>query len=179
MPITNALPELECDLTFYPAIDEDPQTLTPAQIQDYNKKGFVFPLDVFTSEEAEANRAYFDDILEKALNAGYSSYNVQRWHIHCRGIYDIITANRLLDYVQDILGENLIIRGSHCFCKLPGDEKQVAWHQDASYWPISPSKIVTAWLAIDDVDEENGAMQIIPGSHLHGQIPFDRSTAED
>ena len=81
--------------------------------------------------------------------------------------------------VASSLATNLVIRGSHSFCKLPGDEKQVAWHQDASYWPITPSKIVTAWLAIDDVDEENGAMQIIPGSHLQGQIPFDRSKPEE
>jgi len=35
---------------------------------------------------------------------------------------------------------------------------------------------VTIWLAIDDVDEENGPMTVIPGSHLHGQIPFENST---
>ena len=179
MAITNAMPDLARELTFYPAETTDPQTLTRDQVENFNKKGFVFPLEVFTPKEAEANRAYFDDIIQKALEAGFTSYNVQRWHIYCQGIYDIITDSRLLDYVQDILGKNLIIRGSHCFCKLPGDDKQVAWHQDASYWPITPSKIVTAWLAIDDVDEENGAMQIIPDSHLQGQIPFERSTKEE
>ena len=176
MAITNAMPYLERDLTFYPAETENSIALTPEQIQNYNQKGYVFPLDVFTPEEAKTNRAYFDELIQKALDAGFTSYNVQRWHVYCQGIYEI---NRLLDYVQDILGENLILRGSHCFCKLPGDEKQVSWHQDASYWPITPSKIVTAWLAIDDVDEENGAMQIIPGSHLQGQIPFERSTPKE
>ncbi len=179
MPITDALPDLERELTFYPAVATTPRSLTQEQVQNFNQFGFVFPLDVFTPEEAEANRAYFDDIIQKALDLGYSGYNVQRWHTCCRGIYDIITDSRLLDYVEDVLGENLVIRGSHCFCKMPGDEKRVAWHQDASYWPITPSKIVTAWLAIDDVDEENGAMQIIPGSHLKGQIPFERSTPEE
>ena len=38
---------------------------------------------------------------------------------------------------------------------------------------------MTAWLAIDDVDEENGPMTVVPGSHLHGQIPFEHSTAEE
>ena len=44
---------------------------------------------------------------------------------------------------------------------------------------MTPSKAVTVWLAIDDVDEENGAMQVIPSSHLHGQIPFEHSKAEE
>ena len=51
--------------------------------------------------------------------------------------------------------------------------------QEASYWPLTPSKTVTVWLAIDDADEENGAMEIIPRSHLHGQLPFEESTIEE
>ena len=35
---------------------------------------------------------------------------------------------------------------------LPQDVRQVAWHQDASYWPFTPARTVTAWLAIDDAD---------------------------
>jgi ectoine hydroxylase-related dioxygenase (phytanoyl-CoA dioxygenase family) len=43
------------------------------------------------------------------------------------------------------------------------------WHQDAPYWPIlAPMTEVTAWVALDDVDEENGCMSMIPGSHLWG-----------
>lgn len=43
------------------------------------------------------------------------------------------------------------------------------WHQDAPYWPIiAPMTEVTAWVALDDVDEENGCMSMVPGSHLWG-----------
>ena len=54
----------------------------------------------------------------------------------------------------------------------PGTSRRVSWHQDASYWPLTPSRTVTVWLAIDDADEENGAMAVVPRSHLHGQIAF-------
>lgn len=49
-----------------------------------------------------------------------------------------------------------------------------AWHQDWPYWPIlSEPAQVTAWVALDDVDEENGCMSMVPGSHLWGkQIEF-------
>ena len=66
------------------------------------------------------------------------------------------------------------------FCKLPGDNMEVPLHQDANYWPFTPTKSVTIWLAIDDVNEENAAMQFVPGSHLigdleHVELPLDGS----
>ena len=40
--------------------------------------------------------------------------------------------------------------------------------------------MVTAWLAIDDVDVDNSAMQVIPRSHHHAQVAFrDSTTAEN
>lgn len=43
------------------------------------------------------------------------------------------------------------------------------WHQDAPYWPIiRPMTEVSAWVALDDVDAENGCMSMVPGSHLWG-----------
>lgn len=45
------------------------------------------------------------------------------------------------------------------------------WHQDSPLWPILQPKTaqVTAWVALDDVDEENGCMRMVPGSHLWGE----------
>ena len=43
------------------------------------------------------------------------------------------------------------------------------WHQDAPLWPpIRPMTQVTAWVALDDVDESNGCMSMVRGSHLWG-----------
>jgi ectoine hydroxylase-related dioxygenase (phytanoyl-CoA dioxygenase family) len=55
---------------------------------------------------------------------------------------------------------------------MPRDGKVVNWHQDASYWPLTPSKAVTAWLAIDDADVENACMRFIPGSHHYGHLTY-------
>lgn len=178
-PITDAYPELDRVKEFFPLGVENPAKLTREQIEHYNEKGYILPLDVFSSDEIAQHRAYFDNLLPKALQAGWDSYEITNWHKYCAGVWDIVTESRVLDYVQDLLGETLILRHSHFFAKLPGDGKRVSWHQDASYWPLTPSKVVTAWLAIDDVDIENGAMQVIPGSHRHGQIAFEESSAEE
>ena len=44
------------------------------------------------------------------------------------------------------------------------------WHQDSLYWPLVTPKNtqITAWIALDDVDEENGCMWMVPGTHLWG-----------
>ncbi len=48
----------------------------------------------------------------------------------------------------------------------------IGWHQDWASWNTvaSHGAFVTAWVAFDDVDDENGAMQMIPGSHHWGLI---------
>src|SRR5258708_3391177 len=43
------------------------------------------------------------------------------------------------------------------------------WHQDWPYWPVlSQPTQVTAWVALDDVDQDNGCMSMVPGSHRWG-----------
>ena len=100
-------------------------------------------------------------------------------HKHCGGIRDIVTDSRIIDVVSDLLGDTVVLRHSHLFAKLPGDPKRVSWHQDASYWPLTPSRVVSAWLAIDDVDVDNSAMQVIPRYHHNAQVPFRDSAADE
>jgi non-heme Fe2+,alpha-ketoglutarate-dependent halogenase len=175
----DAYPELPRDLQFYPLGVDDPKHLTHEQITHYNEQGFIPRIDVLNQNEVSEIRAYFDDLLPKAMANGWDNYEITNWHKYCRGVWDMVTLPRVLDIVQDLLGETLICRHSHLFAKLPGDGKRVSWHQDASYWPLSPSKVVSAWLAIDDVDVGNAAMQVIPGSHRKAQVPFFASTEEE
>lgn len=176
---SNAYPELDRDLRFFPLGVDRPAHLTSEQIEQYNERGYVFPVDIFTQSEIESIRSYFDELLPKALEAGWNSYELTNWHKHCQGVWDIVTDSRIIDVMEDMLGETVILRHSHFFAKLPGDGMRVSWHQDASYWPLTPSKVVSAWLAIDDVDLGNGAMQVIPGSHLRAQVEFRDSTADE
>ena len=179
MPITDALPDMKRELRFFPARTENPKSLSRKQVDFFNANGFLCPLDVFTPQEAEANRLYFEDLMVRAEKEGYNSYSINGWQRHCEGIYNLAMNKRILDYAEDLVGETLICEMTHYFCKMPGDVQRVSWHQDASYWPLTPSKVVTIWLAIDDVDAENGPMTVIPGSHLHGQIPFENSTKSE
>ena len=176
---TDAYPDLARELKFFPLGIQNPKCLSNTQIDHYNAKGYVSPIEVFNDNEVGEIRSYFDSLLSKFTAAGWGDGELTNLHKHCPGVYDLVTHRRILDYVQDLLGETLILRLSHFFIKLPGDGKRVSWHQDASYWPLTPSKVVSVWLAIDDVDEANGAMHVIPRSHLDAQIPFEKSDAQE
>ena len=164
----------ERDLSFAPVANENPQRLTREQLDFYNEQGYVFPVAIYSEAESSANRQYFDMLLREmnAYRDGRDSYAINGYHMRCQGLWDIVTEPRILDYVEAIVGPNIIAWGTHFFCKMPHDPKVVPWHQDASYWPLSPARTMTVWLAIDDADIENAAMQFIPGTHRLGPLDW-------
>lgn len=168
------------DLSFHPVRNDAPNKLSSVQIAHFNEYGFIFPLDVFDSSGVQANRAYFDALLEQIDRAddGRNSYSINGYHRVLAGLYDLVKHPAILDYVEDILGPNFVAWGTHYFCKLPHDPKTVPWHQDASYWPLSPSKTVTVWLAIDDADRDNSAMKVIPGTHDGGHLQWKKAEGD-
>ena len=136
----DAYPELARDLRFFPVQNDAPTTLTPAQIEQFNARGYIAPLDVYSPEEMSVHRAAFDELMEEASTGGGNGYSINGWHRTHAVVHDMVTEARILDYLQDLLGEDLVCWGTHYFCKMPGDSKRVSWHQDASYWPLTPSK---------------------------------------
>ncbi len=165
---------IERDLSFLPIGNPSPRLLTRAQIETYNRDGYITPLDLFSPAEADANRAYFDGLMAKTGERG--AYGINCYQARCRGIWDLCNEPRILDLVEDLVGPNIICWASHFLCKLGHDERAVPWHQDASYWQLSPARTVTVWLAIDDADEENSAMQFIAGTHRLGHLEWRSSS---
>src|SRR5215813_6371012 len=179
IPDNNELDRVERDLRFHPLGVERPATLTRAQIAAFNRDGFLKGIRVFDGEEISERRRFFDALLERVLAAGGDSYSISTAHLKYPEVYDLLTHPRLVAIVKDLLGENVIGWGSHYFCKMPGDGKRVSWHQDASYWPLTPSKAVTAWLAIDDATVGNACMRYIPGTHHMGHLTYSLSENDD
>ncbi len=162
-------------LAFIPADPSTCRTLHPSDIEHFNREGFVSPLRAFDEADAARLRSYIDNLVDVVVSAPdrRNSYSISSYHVVCQGLYDLIKAPVVLDYVEDILGPDFVCWGMHLFAKQPGDPKQVALHQDAVYWPLTPAKTVSVWIAIDDVDQDNAAMQFVPGSHLLGPLSHD------
>jgi len=171
---------VERDLRFFPVPTDRPRAvLSEEQIRTYNRDGCLPCLDFCSPQEVTHNRLVFDRLLAAYLAKGQDSYGVNNCQKTCGSLYDLCRHPGITAAVGDILGDSFALWSTHYFCKLPHDAKSVTWHQDAPYWPFTPSKTVTVWLAIDDADEGNGAMRVIPGSHLAGALPMRKSTPEE
>lgn len=170
--LIDSIDDVPRDLTFHPSVVSAPQVLTPEQVAFYNAEGYVKGFRIFSDAEMVAHRRYFDALLNKTIAEGGNSYSLSSAHLKYAGAYDLLTHPRIVAYVKDILGDQVVGWGAHYFCKMPHDGKRVSWHQDASYWPMTPSKTVTVWLAIDDADVENACMRFIPKSHLYGHLTY-------
>ena len=179
LPEVDDLQKIGRDLRFHPSTTTHPNVLTREQVEGFNVDGYVRPLPIYTPEEITGIRNYFDDLLAKVVAAGGDSYSISSAHLRYGKVWDILTNPRIVACVKDVLGENVIGWGSHFFCKMPGDGKAVAWHQDSSYWPLTPTKAVTVWLAIDDADPENANMRFVKGSHHFGHLTYRESSAEE
>lgn len=170
---------MEKDFSFYPSHPTALNSLTSDQIETYNREGYIKRVSLFEEDQAAQNRAYFDGLLKHALSQGKNSYSISGSHVVYGGVFDLVTSLPLLDLAEDLLGPNFAAIGAHYFCKLPQDPKVVSWHQDFTYWPLDRAKVITIWLAIDDVDRENACIQVIPGSHRHGLLPYRESDPQE
>ncbi len=179
VPTQKQLDEIDRELGFFPANHGVPKTLSAGQVQTYNRTGYLKPIPVFSESEVVGVRREFDRLLEEYAKAGGDSYSISSAHLKHAVAYDILTDPRLTALVRDLLGPNVVGWGSHFFCKMPHDGKRVAWHQDATYWPITPTKTCTVWLAVDDASTENACMRFISGSHLNGMIEYEESAASE
>ncbi|WP_425092174.1 phytanoyl-CoA dioxygenase family protein [Tropicimonas sp. S265A] len=159
---------IDLDLSFRPVAPASARCLTPAQVAQYNRHGFVQPFTVYEADEIADLRRYFDKLMSDLGDEG--AYGINCYQARMAGIWDIATEPRILDLVQDLVGDNIICWASAILSKRAHDPKQVPWHQDASFWKLSPARTVTVWLAIDDADEENAAMRFIPGTHDKGAM---------
>jgi len=150
--------------------------LPPEQVAGYHDLGYLKGFRVFDDAEVAQFQAEYEKLVQ-LLPPGKTMNFVNWWHKRNRFLYDLCMDPRLLDYVEDLLGPNFYLWGSHFFVKEPGDGTVVPWHQDAQYWPLTPQHAVTVFIAVTDCDRENACMRVIPRTHRAG--PLKHHTSED
>ena len=178
-PTEKELLRIDRKLSFAKASIEKPQFLTSPQVGEYNEQGYLMPFDGLPLTEIAELRDFFGKILAEALAEGNNSYSISTAHLKYGKIHDLMHHPAIIAPVKDLLGEDLIAWGAHFFCKMPKDGKRVPWHQDCPYWPLTPTRTVTVWLAIDDATPENANMRFIPGSHLDGVLNYEMNDSPD
>tara|TARA_B100000965_G_scaffold404971_1_gene437354 strand:- start:63 stop:887 length:825 start_codon:yes stop_codon:yes gene_type:complete len=140
-------------------------TLTEQQVKQYNKEGYVAPIDALTKEQALSARKEIEIIEKKMPNEINKSgrYNV---HLISPKLDEIVHNSKILDAVEKIIGKDILVCSTTLFIKDSNQKGFVSYHQDAKYIGLEPHNWVSAWVAVTDSNEENGCMKMWPGSHL-------------
>jgi ectoine hydroxylase-related dioxygenase (phytanoyl-CoA dioxygenase family) len=133
--------------------------------------------------EGQIDQLYADTPFEQRLayvyqNATNKSMGWNR-EVFSKAVYDLVTHPNLLELAETLLGPEITVNGDYWVrTKLPGERlTTLPWHQDSGYYgaQTAAEHILSVWLPLVDVDEHNGCMQFIPGSHQWGLLP----TAKD
>ena len=170
---------LDQSLTYCSYIFLIMDKLTIKQLKQYEKNGYISPIDVFSSKEAKKIRNEIEDI-ENKWPGELEELGRNYVHLISPAFDKIVHNSKILDSVESIIGKNILACGTTLFIKNPNEKGFVSFHQDAKYIGLEPYNWVTAWVAITDTNEENGCMRMWTGTHKedlkHHSEKFDYST---
>jgi phytanoyl-CoA hydroxylase len=79
---------------------------------------------------------------------------------------------RILDVTEALIGPDVYALQSMMFLNPPGRGGQ-GWHQDSYYIKTHPDTMLGAWIALEEVDEDNGCLWVVPGSNHEPIYPPD------
>jgi phytanoyl-CoA hydroxylase len=85
---------------------------------------------------------------------------------------------RLLAVMKHLLGEDLKLLRAAAMMKPPKIGSPKGLHQDAAYYPVEPMQHIAAWIALDPATEQNGCMEVLPGSHKKGHLEHEKREYE-
>jgi len=81
---------------------------------------------------------------------------------------DYVRHPKWMALAQALVSEPANSDQAEWFNKPPGTNHVTPPHQDNYYFCLVPSNVVTIWMALDDVDAENGCLRYVSGSHQRG-----------
>ena len=125
---------------------------------------------------AEADAAYADFRRYEAACGGAVTGEARfKAHLMLPWLWSLIHHPRLTATVAAALSSsNIACWSSDVFVKEPGTGALTTWHQDSTYSGMQPPEGLTLWLALTPATAENGALRLLRGSHLGGQLPHAR-----
>ena len=152
------------------------RALTPEQVRFFRQNGYLTGPRI---GETEDRKAYFDRLIDQmeVEEPGRDPYALMGYHTRCAGLWDLVLDDRILDVIEDLIGPDIVCWSTQFFNKKPSDDRVIDVHQDAAYWSLEPHATVSAWVAVDASTLDNGCLHVIPGSHVHGVVPWTDTTA--
>ncbi|WP_373051203.1 phytanoyl-CoA dioxygenase family protein [Thalassovita aquimarina] len=155
--------------------------LSTQQKAFYNENGYLKVEQAVTPEQLDELRRITYDLLEQArevtetndvfeLDTGHSRETprltrIKLPHKQHPYFWEILRGSGVTEVLTDLLGPDTMLQTSKLNTKAPGGGAAVEWHQDWAFYPHSNDSMLAFGLMLEDVDEANGPLQVIPGTH--------------
>ena len=169
-------------------------SLTKTEINFYKTKGYLVKKKLISENEIKKINNLIRKILKKEegrntkiKNLGgsfnnnfvYNSNSSNKREIlrlnnptyYNKLFYNLSRNKKIINIVKKLLGGS--VRFHHCKLnfKLPSKKGgEVSWHQDWAFYPHTNDDLITVGVYLEDCDEENGPLQVIPKSHKKKNI---------
>lgn len=155
--------------------------LTPDQVAQYRRDGFLVVPDVLEAAVLDEARRVVDDALEasRSVTASDERYDLEAGHTpeqplvrrlknpdrHHPIFAAIIRSAPVLDRLEALVPVGIRLLGAKLNTKAARAGSPVEWHQDFAFHPHTNDDVLAIGLALDAMDEDNGCLLYVPGSH--------------
>ncbi len=154
----------------------DPAFVDPTVLDSHREQGFSIARGLFSPDECDRFSDYFTSMVERGGD-GWAEGTVDPNHPDPlkryprllqphRGddvAFGFMIDPRIRTYLTALCGQEPFAVQTMVYFKPPGARGQNL-HQDNMYLLVEPGTCIAAWLALDDCDEENGCMMLVPNT---------------
>ena len=148
----------------------------------YREQGYLVVPDVLGRAEIEELRRVTEQFVEDArartshdeiydLEDSHSAREprvrrIKTPHLWHEAYARMVAQPNLLEVLKRLWGPSIRFDVSKLNLKAAGYGAPVEWHQDWAFYPHTNDDLAAVGIMLDDVDEDNGPLMVIPKSHL-------------
>ena len=161
--------------------------LDPQQIQHFERDGHLFFPSLFSPDEIkvlldEVPRLYAqrrpENVREKDSDAVRTNFAA---HMYSYPFAKLARHPRMVEPIMQLFGEELYMHQFKINGKMAFDGDVWQWHQDYGTWKnddlMPEARAMNVAIFLDEVNEFNGPLMLIPGSHKLGVIEADHDSS--
>lgn len=156
-------------------------SLTEEQVVHYREQGYLLLDDVFIVDEVQQIRAHAQaDLCQESERRvceadGGLARAVHGSHLVSKFFSDLVRLPRLLSIARQVLGGDVYVHQFKINAKAALKGEPWEWHQDAYFWHhedgMPDALAINVAIHLDEANEFNGPLLMIPQSHLVGEMP--------
>jgi hypothetical protein len=150
------------------------------ELRTFHERGWLVVPGLVDAEDVDELRRHTEDLMYGRVRVdgleppspGLSPLEIAQRYLRIHMLHRKLEIHeryllhpRILDVLECLIGPDVMAMQTMLFIKGPSQPGQ-GYHQDSYYIKVHPDTLCGAWLAVDDADEENGALYFVPGSQF-------------